>query len=130
VALDEPARDDDLALRRVRAICRGFAGADEGELQNRPLFRVGRRRFAIFNGHTSPRRPRWNASGRSLHFVADPLELDALRQDDRFTASPHHGDRGWLAIRLDHPDAVDWDEIAELLESAYRRVVPRALTGE
>jgi predicted DNA-binding protein (MmcQ/YjbR family) len=65
-----------------------------------------------------------------LHFVADPLELDALRQDDRFTASPHHGDRGWLAIRLDHPDAVDWDEIAELLESAYRRVVPRALTGE
>jgi hypothetical protein len=55
--------DDDLvALERVRAICLRFVGADEGELQNRPLFRVGRRRFAIFNGAGSPPRPRWNDS--------------------------------------------------------------------
>jgi len=126
----DPVLDDDLVLRRVREICHGFAGADEGELQNRPLFRVGRRRFAIFNGHTSPPRPRWNSSGRSLHFVAEPLDLDALRQDGRFTASPHHGDRGWLAMKLVHPDAVDWDEVAELLESAYRRVAPRSLLAD
>jgi hypothetical protein len=130
VAPGDPVLDDDLILRRVREICDKFAGADEGELQNRPLFRVGRRRFAIFNGDTSPPRPRWNTSGRSLHFVAEPLELDALRQDSRFTASPHHGDRGWLAMKLDHLDAVDWDEVAELLESAYRHVAPRALLGD
>ncbi len=64
----------------IREICHGFAGADEGELQNQPLFHVGKVRFAIFNGYTSPPRPRWNFSGRSLHFVADPLERDALRQ--------------------------------------------------
>jgi predicted DNA-binding protein (MmcQ/YjbR family) len=103
-------------------------GADEGELQDRPLFRVGRRRFAIFNGETSPARPRWSQSGRSLHFAAEPLELEALRQDGRFTVSPHHGDRGWLALRLDNPNDADWAEIAELLESAYRYVAPRALT--
>lgn len=115
--------EDEAALGRVRQICLPFSGADEGELQNRPLFRVGRRRFAIFNGVGSPPRPRWSDSGRSLHFLADPLELDALRQDGRFTPSPHHGHRGWLALRLDGSD-VDWPEVAELLESAYRQVSP------
>ena len=127
VAPGDPVLDDELILSRVREICHGFAGADEGELQNRPLFRVGRRRFAIFNGHTAPPRPRWNAAGRSLHFVSDPLERDALREDRRFTPSPHHGDRGWLTIRLDDPGAVDWNEVVELLESAYRHVAPRAV---
>jgi hypothetical protein len=130
MAPGDPVLDDDTALGHLREICRGFVGAEEAELQNRPLFRVGRRRFAIFNGESAPPRPRWNSSGRSLHFVADPLDLDALRQDGRFTASPHHGDRGWLALRLDHPDSLDWTEVAELLESAYQHVVPRHLLGE
>lgn len=118
---------DDAVLERVREICRRLAGADEGRLQSRPLFRVGRRRFAIFNPETAQPRTRWNSSGRSLHFLADPLELEALRQDKRFHTSPHHGDRGWLAMRLEDVDSVDWDEVAELLELAYRRVAGRAL---
>src|SRR5205814_5890537 len=115
--------DDGLVLRRLRAICLAFPGADEGELQNRPLFRVGRKRFALFNGLASPPRPRWNGSGRSLHFLANPLDRDSLRQDPRFTPSPHHGDRGWLALAVNAGDT-DWDEVGELLESAYRQVVP------
>ena len=122
-ANDERERDD-LAFGRIRAICLGFGGAEESELQDRPLFHVRRRRFALFNGASSPPRPRWNAAGRSLHFLGDPLERDALQQDERFAPSPHHGDRGWLALRLDRGD-LDWDEIAELLESAYRQVAPR-----
>jgi len=109
-----------LLLRRIRAICSLFPGVEEAELQDRPLFRVGSRRFAIFNGECSPSRPRWAGAGRSLHMLTDPMERDALAQDPRFRASPHHGDRGWLALRLD-PDPVDWAEVAELLESAYRQ---------
>jgi serine/threonine-protein kinase len=117
---------DDAALERIRAICRQFGGADEGALQDRPVFRVGRRRFAIFNGRGSPTRARWISSGPSLHFLADPDEITALRQDGRFRSSPHHGDRGWLAIGLEDHEALDWDEIAELLESSYRQVAPGA----
>jgi predicted DNA-binding protein (MmcQ/YjbR family) len=113
--------EDEEALARVRQVCQSMPRADEGELQNRPLFRVGNRRFALFNGVGSPPRPRWMGSGRSLHFLADPLDIDALRQDARFGPSPHHGNRGWLALRLDQPD-VDWVEVAELLHSAYRQV--------
>ncbi len=83
------------------------------------MFRIGRRRFAIFNGATSDKRPRWSDSGRSLHLLADPHEIDALRHDGRFRVSPHHGDRGWLAVKLDDVGAVDWVEVAELLEPAY-----------
>ena len=118
-----PADGDAEALRRIREICLRFPGVEESQLQNRPLFRVGRRRFALFNATTSPPRPRWDSSGRSLHFLADPLELDALRQDPRFVPSPHHGDRGWLALRLEGADA-DWPEIVELLCSAYLQIVP------
>ena len=116
---DETDPDDEI-LERVRRICLGFDGADEGELQGRPLFRVGRRRFAIFNGLDSPPRPRWASSGRSIHFLADPAEQDALRQDPRFVPSPHHGDRGWLALRIEGD--LDWTELAELLQSAHRQV--------
>jgi hypothetical protein len=78
------------------------------------------------NRADSPPRPRWRDAGRSLHVVTDPSEREALRQDPRFVASPHHGDRGWLALRLDAGD-VDWGEVAELLEAAYRHVAGRNL---
>lgn len=127
-----PDRDgeDREALERIRRICLAFPGADEGQLQDRPLFRVGRRRFAIFNGSQAPPRPRWGSSGRSLHFVTDPAERDALRQDGRFEVSPHHGHRGWMAIRLECASTVDWVELSELLDSAYRHVAPRSLLSE
>ena len=127
--MDRLEPDDEAALERVRRICLSLEGVEEAELQNRRLFRVGRRRFALFNGAGSPGRPRWNSSGRSLHFLADPVERDALQRDGRFVASPHHGHRGWLAIRLDEP-TVDWSEVAELLQSAYRQVIPRSRLPE
>ena len=115
---------EERVLARLRGICATFDGADEGLLQDRPLFRVGRRRFAIFNGEPSPIRPRWRTAGRSVHFLSDPADRDALLQDPRFTRSPHHGDHGWLAIRLD-PETTDWQELGELLEAAYEQVAPR-----
>jgi predicted DNA-binding protein (MmcQ/YjbR family) len=117
------AAADASALARLRSICCGLPGVDEGVLQDRPLFRVGRRRFAIFNGASSRPRQRWAAAGRSLHFLSDPDEVDALRRDGRFTASPHHGHAGWLALPLDA--SVEWTEVAELVDAAYRQVVPR-----
>ena len=125
VLASSPMGEGDLrALQRLRQICQGLDGAEEGSLQDRPLFHVRRRRFAIFNGESSPSRQRWAAAGRSLHFLADPAERDALVQDRRFTPSPHHGNRGWLAIRLD-ADTVDWQEVSELVAAAHAQVTGR-----
>jgi predicted DNA-binding protein (MmcQ/YjbR family) len=111
--------DDGDVLRRIRDICGAFVDAEEGALQDRPLFHVRRRRFAIFNGSTSPPRPRWGGCGQSLHLLSDPMERPALAHDERFFGSPHHAHQGWFAFRFD--GSVDWDEVAELLHSARRQ---------
>lgn len=120
--------DDRKALERIQRICLALPGVDEGELQGRPLFRVGRRRFAIFNGVGSPPRSRWQTSGRLLHFLNEPAEHEALRNVGRFIASPHHGDRGWLSFRFE--EGPDWREVAELLDAAYRQVAPPTAVDE
>ena len=46
---------------------------------------------------------------------------------DRFFRPPYVGGRGWIGVRLDAPPAVDWAEIAEVCEDAYRAVAPAGL---
>jgi predicted DNA-binding protein (MmcQ/YjbR family) len=41
---------------------------------------------------------------------------------------PYVGGRGWVGVRLDGD--VDWDEVAELCEEAYRSVAPARLTQQ
>lgn len=42
----------------------------------------------------------------------------------RFFVPPYVGHRGWLGVYLDFP--VDWDEIKDIVEGAYRMVAPSA----
>jgi hypothetical protein len=125
----EGAADDDTTLARIRVLCSEFPEAAEARLQGRPLFHVRRRRFAIFNGDTSPVHRRWQAFGRSLHVVADAAQHLRLQGDSRFRPSPHHGFRGWLAVDVT-PTAIAWVELAVLLEHAYRAVAGRELVAE
>jgi hypothetical protein len=46
---------------------------------------------------------------------------------DRFFRPPYVGHRGWIGVRLDGD--VDWAEIAELCEDAYRAVAPAKLVA-
>lgn len=129
----EPDPKNPLALEaarldRIRVICTALPEVEETTWQERPLFRVRRRRFAIVNDASCPPRPRWAKAGPSLHLLTDPLETDALRADRRFQPSPHHRDQGWVALRLDTGE-VDWDEIAELLQSAYLAAAPKDLAA-
>ena len=47
---------------------------------------------------------------------------------DRFFRPPYVGHRGWLGVRLDGP--LDWDELAELCQDAYRTVAPARLVAQ
>ena len=46
----------------------------------------------------------------------------------RFFVPPYVGHRGWLGVYLDVP--VDWDEIADIVEDAYRLIAPKRLVAE
>lgn len=49
-------------------------------------------------------------------------------EPERFFRPPYVGHRGWIGVRLDVD--VEWDEIAQILEDAYRCVAPKKLISE
>ena len=125
----DPEELDERHIARLRAICLALPETEEVlSPQGRPLFRVRHRRFALYNGDSTPPRKRWLGWPPSLHFLSEAAEREALNADRRFRPSPHHGNRGWLAIDLD--DHTDWSEVAALLAGAYREAAPNALLDQ
>lgn len=109
--------DHDPCLARVRLLAAGFPESSEVESWGRPTFRAGRRMFAVFGTHVSP---------RGLVLRPDADERAALLGDARFSSPPYYGPAGWLALDLDAAP-VDWDEVAELLDDSYRQVALRRM---
>ena len=69
-----------------------------------------------------------------LAFVcaAPPGAQQAMVATDpaRFFVPPYVGGRGWLGVYLDLGEPVDWNDMAELVEDAYRMVAPKKLVDE
>jgi predicted DNA-binding protein (MmcQ/YjbR family) len=55
-------------------------------------------------------------------------EVRVAGDPERFFRPPYVGHRGWIGLRLD--GEVDWDEVAELCEDAYRSVAPKRLLAQ
>ncbi len=112
---------DDDVLDLLRRICLSMPEAAERSSHGEPAWFVGPgKQFACFRDH--------HHDDKLAFYCAAP----AGRQDElvgsqpgRYFVPPYVGGRGWLGIRLDVP--VDWDEIAEIVEDAYRTVAPRRL---
>jgi hypothetical protein len=62
--------------------------------------------------------------------AAPPGDQESMIASDpeRFFRPPYVGHRGWLGVYLDVP--VDWDEVAEIVEEAYRMVAPARLVAQ
>jgi hypothetical protein len=106
---------------RVRALCTGLPGVTERLSHGAPAWFAGRQFVALWpEGHHDPDFPH-------LWCAAPPGAQEALvaAGPDRFFRPPYVGHRGWLGVRLD--GGVDWDEIAQLCEDAFRCVAPARL---
>lgn len=112
--------ENDPLLARVRIVCAVLPEAVEFESHGRPNFRAGSRRvFAVYG--SGPDHP------HALIVRPDPADADGLRADPRFFVPAYYPDR--LALDLDGP-GVDWDEVAELIEAAYRLVASGRMIRE
>ncbi|MGH9184992.1 MAG: MmcQ/YjbR family DNA-binding protein [Acidimicrobiales bacterium] len=49
-------------------------------------------------------------------------------EPERFFVPPYVGPSGWIGLRLDVD--VDWDEVAGIVEDAFRKVAPTRLVTE
>ena len=112
------------ALDHVRKICMALPEMEERLSHGSPAFFVrGKKTVAMFldNHHGDGRVAIW--------CPAPPgVQDDMVRQEpERFFKPPYVGPSGWLGVRLDVD--VDWDEVAGIVEDAYRKVAPRKLVA-
>ncbi len=108
---------------RVRAICLALPEATERASHGSPGFFV-RKQFVMLwpDGH--------HEHGFPHLWCAAPLgaQQESVATDPgRYFVPPYVGARGWLGVRLDAD--VDWDEVAERCEDAYRAVAPARLVA-
>jgi hypothetical protein len=118
-------------LARLREICLALPGADEKVSHGRPSF-FTRKVFAIYGGvvkgdhDPEPYR-------QALLVLPDEADRPALLDDGRFVVPGYHGPSGWLMLDLRTAagaDGVDWVEVAELVDTSYRRTAPAGLVRE
>ena len=109
-------------LDRVREIVMAFPEVSERLSHGAPSFFI-REKKTLCNLHSDHRGDRRLA----LWVPAPPgvqEELTGL-EPDRFFVPPYVGHRGWLGVTLNVDP--DWDEIAGIIDDAYRLVAPKTL---
>lgn len=116
--------DFDSALARLRAICLALPEVTERLSHGSPTFFVKGKK-TICNLHDA------GQHHEALSVWANaPAGVQAQlveTEPDRFYVPPYVGHRGWIGVRLDVD--VDWDEIAAIVEEAFRLVAPKRLIG-
>lgn len=118
--------DDDPMLERVRQLAAGLPGVDEKVSHGRPAW-FTKKVFAYYGGSRKVD-GEWIQHGRSIVFLPDPAEREALLQDARTYVPAYLGPSGWIGLDLDAN--TDWAEVAELLDASYRLTAAKRLVVE
>lgn len=120
--------DADPELARLREICLALPEAQEKVSHGRPSF-FTTKVFASYGGTVKGDHDR-ESHRRSLLFLPEVADRPALLEDDRVYEPAYIGPYGWLGLDLAAPGsdvAVDWDEVAELVDASYRLTAPARL---
>ncbi|MET0727883.1 MAG: MmcQ/YjbR family DNA-binding protein [Acidimicrobiales bacterium] len=111
-------------LTRVRDICLALPEVTERLSHGSPTFFAGRKTFVMYvDDH--------HGDGRLAMWVAAPPGVQGemvTQEPERFFVPPYVGYRGWLGVRLDRSPS--WDELAEIIEDAYRTVAIKRLLAQ
>jgi predicted DNA-binding protein (MmcQ/YjbR family) len=108
-------------VARVRALCLALPEAHERITWEIPTFRVREKMFAVCG----------MGSGRLAVTVKAPRGAqEALVAYDaqRYFVPAYVGRAGWIGIALD--GAIDWDQVAALIEQSWRMVAPKKLAAK
>jgi hypothetical protein len=119
-----PSKQAD-ALACVRERCLALPETNERPSHGAPTFFIrDKSTFVMFlDDH--------HGDGRLAIWCAAPPGLQATLVDEeplRFFVPPYVGHRGWVGVRLDIDP--DWDELAGIIEDAYRHVAPKKLVAQ
>lgn len=116
--------DDDFGLAELRRLALGFPAAFEKISWGRPVF-CAPKMFVMYGGNLKTD-GEMVAFPHSLLVKVDDSDRRSLEQDDRFFFPAYMGPFGWMGLDLTAA-AVDWDEVAELLDASFRLVASKKL---
>jgi len=111
-------------LLKIRRICLNFPETEERLNHGMPAFAVKNRSAFVFVQESKQR------NSASIWFKAlREVQGELIEQDpDRFFAPPYLGPAGWVGLRLDID--LDWSEVAQAMEEAWRLVAPKRAIKE
>lgn len=112
----------DEPLPRLRALCLALPEVTEKVSHGEPTWFV-RKTFVMYaNHHHDDRLAFWCAAppGVAQELIAE--------EPERYFRPPYVGHRGWLGVYLDVE--VDWTEIGEIVQDAYRMIAPTKLVAQ
>lgn len=112
-------------LSRLRKLCLALPEAHEVKAWGEPTFRVRQKLFAMYasagNHHGAGRPAVWCKATK----MNEELMISAA--PGRFFSPPYVGPSGWIGVWLDR--GVEWAELADLLQDAYRLAAPKRLAA-
>lgn len=109
------------ALEALRVMCLSYPESNERSSHGEPTWFVGDKKvFVTYSDHHHDDRV-------AFWCAAHPGEQEAMIAADpiRYFKPPYVGHRGWIGVYLDVD--VDWLQVADLVEHAYRSVAPKSL---
>lgn len=108
-------------VEKLRKLCLALPETTERLSHGEPTWFVqGKKTFVTYaNHHHDDRLAFWCAGQDGAQ------EALVALHPERFFVPPYVGHRGWIGVYLDVP--ADWDEIADLVTDAWRKVAPRKL---
>jgi hypothetical protein len=111
-------------LKALRRICLALPETSERLSHGEPTWFVrGKKAFVMFADHH-------HDDQLAFWCAAPPGAQHAMvaASPGQFFVPPYVGGRGWVGVYLDVP--VDWDEIADIVEDAYRVIAPKPLVAQ
>ena len=111
-------------LSEMRRICLNLPETEERFNHGMSGFAIKNRSAFVFLRHSR------KENHVALWFKASSgVQEELVEQDpDRFFAPPYLGPAGWVGMRLDID--LDWEEVAEAMEQAWRLVAPKKAIKE
>ena len=116
------ARERQRILTRLGKLALALPETSERRSHGAPTFFVREKRpfvMVLTDHHGDGRFAIWCAAPQGLQSML--VEADP----ERFFVPPYVGHRGWLGMRLDR--ALDWNELAGIVEDAYAEIAPPKL---
>lgn len=111
-------------LTSLRRLCLALPGTTERLSHGEPTWFIrDKKTFVNYADH--------HHDDRLSFWCAAPVGVQqamVASEPEKFFVPPYVGHRGWLGVYLDVP--VDWAEIADIVEDAYRTVAPKRLVAE